>query len=57
MRRAEATSGVSIEHLMGVTLMGFLTWLGLLLLAIAIAWLIVWLMAHGATYGPDDFDP
>ena len=43
--------------MIGLTLVGFLTWLGLLLLAIAVAWLIVWLIVHGATIGPDDFDP
>ena len=49
-------TGVSIEGLIGVTLKGFLIWFGLLLLAIAVAWLIVFLIAHGADIGPDDMD-
>jgi hypothetical protein len=48
---------VSFEHLMGFTLMGFLNLARFALLAIAVAWLIVWLIAHGAEFGPDDFDP
>jgi hypothetical protein len=47
---------LSIEGVVGVTLLGFLIWFGLLLLAIGVAWLIVWLIAHGATIGPDDLD-
>lgn len=43
--------------MIGLTLVGFLTWLGLFLLAIAVVWLIVWLIALGGTIGPDDFDP
>ena len=41
--------------MIALTLVEFLKWAALLALAIAVAWLIFWLMARtGETFGPDD---